>query len=192
MGDTQVERGETEGGRSGQAAAAAVGAAVAVAAPTRAFRFAAICTAGSVLGGAAGYAIGYWAYDTMGQPIVDAYHGHEVMIQIQAWYDEYGFWGTLLAAITPIPYKIFTISAGLVGMSLIPFILASLVGRGARFFLVATVEQWRRLSKNSNKSIPILAMLNMIPRPSGQLSSTQLVRPFKKRVLLRTTSRLSE
>ena len=81
--------------------------ALAVAAPTRAFRFAAICTAGSVLGGAAGYAIGVGAMQTIGQPIVDAYHGQEVMDQIQAWYEVYGFWGILLAAITPIPYKIF-------------------------------------------------------------------------------------
>ena len=113
--------------------------ALAVAAPTRAFRFALICTAGSVLGGVAGYAIGVYGWEAIGQPIVNAYHGQPVMDKIQAWYSEYGFWGTLAAAITPIPYKVFTISSGVFKFPFVPFVIASVVGRAFRFFLVAAL-----------------------------------------------------
>jgi len=113
--------------------------ALAVAAPTRAFRFALICTAGSVLGGIAGYGIGLWGWDAIGKPIVDTYHGQPVMDKIKAWYGEYGFWGTLAAAITPIPYKVFTISSGVFKFPFISFVLASVIGRAFRFFLVAAL-----------------------------------------------------
>jgi membrane protein YqaA with SNARE-associated domain len=113
--------------------------ALAVAAPTKAFRFAAICTAGSVLGGVAGYAIGVYGWEAFGQSIVHAYHGEPVMEKIQGWYNEYGFWGTLAAAITPIPYKVFTISSGVFKFPFIPFLLASVIGRAFRFFLVAAL-----------------------------------------------------
>jgi membrane protein YqaA with SNARE-associated domain len=113
--------------------------ALAVAAPTKAFRFAAICTAGSVLGGVAGYAIGVYGWEAFGQSIVQAYHGEPVMEKIQVWYTEYGFWGTLAAAITPIPYKVFTISSGVFKFPFIPFLLASIIGRAFRFFLVAAL-----------------------------------------------------
>ena len=113
--------------------------ALAVAAPTRAFRFALICTAGSVLGGMAGYGIGLWGWDAIGKPIVDTYHGQPVMDKVEAWYAEYGFWGTLAAAITPIPYKVFTISSGVFKFPFISFVLASVIGRAFRFFLVAAL-----------------------------------------------------
>ncbi len=113
--------------------------ALAVAAPTKAFRFALICTAGSVLGGMAGYMIGVYGWEAIGQPIVAAYHGEPVMAKIQTWYDQYGFWGTLAAAITPIPYKVFTISSGVFKFPFLPFIVASVIGRAFRFFLVAAL-----------------------------------------------------
>ena len=113
--------------------------ALAVAAPTKAFRFAAICTVGSILGGVAGYGIGLWGYESIGMPIIEAYNGEAVMEKIATWYQEYGFWGTLLAAITPIPYKVFTIASGAFKFSFIPFMIASAVGRSFRFFLVATL-----------------------------------------------------
>lgn len=113
--------------------------ALAVASPTRAFRFALICTIGSVLGGMAGYAIGVYAWETIGQRVVQAYHGESVMEKIRNWYDQYGFWGTLTAAITPIPYKIFTISSGVFKFPFVPFLLASVIGRAFRFFLVAAL-----------------------------------------------------
>ena len=113
--------------------------ALAVAVPTRAFRFALICTAGSVAGGVAGYAIGVYGWEAVGKPIVDAYHGQPVMDKIQAWYSEYGFWGTLAAAITPIPYKVFTISSGVFKFPFVSFVVASVIGRAFRFFLVAAL-----------------------------------------------------
>jgi membrane protein YqaA with SNARE-associated domain len=83
-----------------------------------------------------GYAIGFWGYDTIGEPIVRFYHGEPVMEKIQGWYDIYGFWGTLAAAITPIPYKVFTIASGVFEFPFLTFLLASAIGRPFRFFLV--------------------------------------------------------
>jgi len=111
--------------------------ALCVAAPRRSFRFAFICTVGSLLGGIIGYGIGHWGYEWIGRPIVEFYHGEAVMQRIQTWYHEYGFYGILIAAITPIPYKVFTITSGLFSYPLGGFLLASLVGRGLRFFCVS-------------------------------------------------------
>ncbi len=111
--------------------------ALCVGAAGRAFRFALICSVGSVLGGVLGYGIGYWGYETIGEPIVKLYHGEAVMEKIKLWYDQYGFWGTLAAAITPIPYKVFTIASGVFKFSFGEFLLASILGRSFRFFCVA-------------------------------------------------------
>lgn len=105
--------------------------------PKKWIRLALICTIGSVLGGAMGYYIGYGAWETVGKPIVDAYHGQPVMDKVQIWYDDYGFFGVLIAAITPIPYKVFTIASGVFHFDFLQFMSASLLGRGFRFFLVA-------------------------------------------------------
>lgn len=110
--------------------------ALCVGAPRKAFKFAAICSVGSVLGGVIGYAIGYWGYDLIGQPIVKFYHGEAVMGKIQGWYDQYGFWGTLAAAVTPIPYKVFTIASGVFKFPFFEFVFASILGRSFRFFVV--------------------------------------------------------
>ncbi len=80
--------------------------------------------------------IGFWGYDVIGEPIVRLYHGEAVMEKIEAWYDAYGFWGTLAAAVTPIPYKVFTIASGVFEFPFGPFMLASIIGRSFRFFLV--------------------------------------------------------
>lgn len=106
---------------------------------TKAYRFAAICTLGSLLGGIAGYGIGLYGFEMIGEPIVKAYHGEAVMEKIKTWYDTYGFWGNLLAAVTPIPYKVFTIASGAFEFSFTSFMLASVVGRSLRFFAVATL-----------------------------------------------------
>ena len=95
------------------------------------------CTIGSVAGGVLGYYIGAALWEVVGEPIVTFYHGQEVMEKVQTWYDEYGFLGVLIAAITPIPYKVFTITSGLFHFAFWPFMLASVIGRGFRFFLVA-------------------------------------------------------
>ncbi len=106
---------------------------------TRWAQFALICSAGSVLGGMAGYAIGLFGYELIGRPIVEFYHGQEVMAKIKQWYDQYGFWGNLAAAITPIPYKVFTIASGVFQFSFWEFLLASAIGRPLRFFAVAAL-----------------------------------------------------
>src|SRR5512134_2368013 len=80
------------------------------AAPTKWARYALWCSVASVAGGIAGYGIGWGLWDTVGKPIVDFYDGEEVMAQVQTWYEEFGFFGVLVAAITPIPYKVFTIA----------------------------------------------------------------------------------
>lgn len=104
---------------------------------TRWWRFALICSVGSVLGGVAGYAIGLWGYEAVGRPIVEFYRGEAVMAKIKEWYDTYGFWGNLAAAVTPIPYKVFTIASGVFEFSFAQFLLASVIGRPLRFFAVA-------------------------------------------------------
>ena len=111
--------------------------ALALGASSRSMRFALICNAGSVLGGVLGYVIGVIGYEAIGKPIIDFYHGQEVMDKIKGLYDAYGFWGVLIAAITPIPYKVFTISSGFFRFDVWTFLVASVVGRSFRFFLVA-------------------------------------------------------
>ena len=103
--------------------------------PDRALFFALLTTLCSVLGGVLGYLIGYFAYESI-EPWLVASYGHELEI-ITGWYDTWGVWVVFLAGFSPVPYKIFTIASGMLGMALLPFVVASLVGRGARFFLVA-------------------------------------------------------
>jgi len=109
-----------------------------LASPRRAWGYAALCTVSSVAGGLAGYLIGRLAF-----------HWIDAWLQASAWapafgqavgaFERYGFWYILLAGFSPIPYKVFTISAGVVGMPVLPFLAGSLAGRGGRFFLVAGV-----------------------------------------------------
>ena len=105
--------------------------------PSRAMRYAAICSAGSVLGGVIGYGIGYFGYEAIGKPVIDFYHGQAVMEKVRVLYESYGFWGVLIAAITPIPYKVFTIASGFFSFDFVPFLAASIIGRSFRFFVVA-------------------------------------------------------
>lgn len=111
--------------------------ALAVSIPARSFRYALICTTGSILGGMLGYAIGFYGYEAVGKPIVEFYQGQDIMLKIKLHYDRYGFWGVLVAAVTPIPYKVFTISSGFFRFDVASFMTASAIGRSLRFFLVA-------------------------------------------------------
>jgi membrane protein YqaA with SNARE-associated domain len=101
-----------------------------------AWRYAAIATVFSVLGGAAGYAIGYTAFEAI-EPWLANSHYWAAYENSRAWFDNYGFWAVFIAGFSPIPYKVFTIAAGVAALSFPAFMLASLIGRGARFFLVA-------------------------------------------------------
>jgi len=104
--------------------------------PERARYYATLTTVASVLGGVAGYLIGLLAFQWV-EPILIDYGYHAKYLQVREWFDQWGFWAVFLAGFSPIPYKLFTISAGVVGMNLPAFLLASAVGRGGRFFLVA-------------------------------------------------------
>lgn len=101
------------------------------------FKTALICTAGSVTGAILGFLIGYLFYETIGKPIVDFYALHEQMKQIGELYTNNAFWTVITAAFTPIPYKVITIAAGLFKLNIAVLLIASLIGRASRFFLVA-------------------------------------------------------
>jgi membrane protein YqaA with SNARE-associated domain len=109
--------------------------------PDRAWRFAALTTAASVLGGILGYLIGWFGFDLVEPLLRDAGY-YPKYLEAKAWFDKWGILAIFLAGFSPIPYKVFTITAGVISMAMIPFILASFVGRGARFFLVAALMAW--------------------------------------------------
>ncbi len=112
--------------------------ALALARPRRAWVFAAICSAGSVLGGMAGYGIGYWGWEAIGRPIIEFYHAGAAFARVQGYYQDNAFSYILLAAFTPIPYKVFTLAGGVCQVRFWQdLVLASLIGRSLRFFLVA-------------------------------------------------------
>jgi membrane protein YqaA with SNARE-associated domain len=113
--------------------------AMAVMVPAKAFRYALICTVGSVLGGVGGYLIGWAFYETLGQPILQFYGAMGHYEHVQGLYNEHAFWAILAAGVTPIPYKVFTIAAGAFEVSLVTLVIASIIGRGFRFFGVAAL-----------------------------------------------------
>ena len=104
--------------------------------PDRAWRYATICTLASVAGGAAGYAIGYFL-DDVGRWLLSLMGHAGGLDSFRAWYDRWGVWVILIKGLTPIPYKLVTIASGLAAFSFPVFMVASVVTRGARFFLVA-------------------------------------------------------
>ena len=106
----------------------------------KAFKYALVCTIGSVLGGVAGWLIGWGLRDTVAMPLLAFFDpsGH-TREKIEVWYAAYGFWGILIAAITPIPYKVFTVFSGMMSYNLPLLILASVLGRGFRFYAVSAM-----------------------------------------------------
>lgn len=110
--------------------------------PRQAWWFAALTTVTSVLGGLAGWLIGYFAFELIAPLVVEGGRYALPFATARDWFDEWGVWAIFIAGFSPIPYKIFTISAGVMHMALIPFVVASTIGRGARFFLVAALMSW--------------------------------------------------
>jgi membrane protein YqaA with SNARE-associated domain len=110
--------------------------------PAKAWAYAAICTAGSVLGGILGYAIGYFLYETLGLWVINLYGLAKQAEAYRAAYNEWGLWIILVKGLTPIPYKLVTIASGAAAFNFWVFIAASVVTRGARFFLVAALLYW--------------------------------------------------
>ena len=104
----------------------------------KAWRYAIIATVFSVLGGLAGYAIGIGIFDVIEPWLADSHYWAAYQTS-REWFDTYGVWAIFVAGFSPIPYKVFTIAAGVAALSLPGFFLASVVGRGARFFLVTGI-----------------------------------------------------
>ena len=111
---------------------------MAVARPQRAVWFALVTTLASVAGALLGYAVGYFALELL-LPWIEAAGLYEDYREAVAWFNRWGLWVMLLAGFTPLPFKLFTIAAGALALALLPFLVGSFIGRGARFFLVALV-----------------------------------------------------
>ncbi len=113
--------------------------AMCIAAPTRAFKYALICAVGSVLGGMVGYGLGLFFMESVGQDIIALYGFEDKYVRVQDLYHQYDAWAVGAAGFTPLPYKLFTITAGAFEINFATFVLVSIVSRSARFFLVAAV-----------------------------------------------------
>lgn len=113
--------------------------AMALAIPTRSFRFAMWCTLGSVLGGMFGYLLGFALWSSVEPLLIPAVFSMEKFEYVSGIYDEWGVPFVFVAAFTPIPYKVFTVAGGVAQINFLAFVLTSIIGRGARFFLVALV-----------------------------------------------------
>ncbi len=114
---------------------------MAVARPNRAVQIAIIATLTSAFGGIFGYLLGMFGIE-MVEPVLHSAGYWDKYLTAQEWFARWGFWAVVIAGFTPIPFKMFTISAGALNMALLPFIGAALVGRGAHFFLVALLMAW--------------------------------------------------
>jgi membrane protein YqaA with SNARE-associated domain len=112
---------------------------MALARPDRAYRFALICTLASVAGGMLGYLIGYALYDQVAAPLIRFYHYDDAAAGFVDKFNQYGLWVILIKGLTPIPYKIVTITSGLAHFNFGVFMAASVPTRGARFFLIAVL-----------------------------------------------------
>ncbi len=109
--------------------------------PERAWSLAALTAITSVLGGIAGFLLGALAFESV-EPLIEQAGYMSAYLRAEDWFVQWGFWAILLAGFSPIPYKVFTIAAGAMSMAMVPFVIASFVGRAARFFLVAGLVAW--------------------------------------------------
>ncbi|WP_404398882.1 YqaA family protein [Idiomarina loihiensis] len=105
--------------------------------PKRAWRLAFLTTVTSVAGGILGYFLGYWAYESLVLPAVEALGYESKLLTVQGWFSDWGVWIVFIAGFSPIPYKLFTVTAGVMQIAFFPFVIASAISRGMRFYLVA-------------------------------------------------------
>lgn len=110
--------------------------------PRLAWWFASLTTVASVLGGLLGWLIGHFGYELIAHLVEDGGRYEESFTAAEEWFAKWGVWAVFVAGFSPIPYKIFTVTAGVLHMALGPFLVASAVGRGARFFIVAALMSW--------------------------------------------------
>lgn len=108
----------------------------------KAWAYATLATVGSVVGGVLGYAIGYYVFEAVGLPILKMYGKAESFSQFTQLFNDWGVWIIIIKGMTPIPYKILTIAAGVAHMALVPFMVASVIARAMRFYLVAGLLYW--------------------------------------------------
>ena len=113
-----------------------------LAARDRAWRFAAVCTIASVLGGLLGYVIGMFLYESAGLPLLELYGYADKFDEFSSRYNEWGAWIVFIAGLTPFPYKVITIASGVTELNLVVFTVASVLARGLRFFIVAALLWW--------------------------------------------------
>lgn len=128
--------------------------------PDRGWRFAMLTTIASVIGGLAGFAIGWFAIDLI-EPWLDTLGYGDAYLKATEWFGRFGFWAVLVAGFSPVPYKMFTISAGALHMFLPGFVLASVLGRGGRFFLVAGILVFggERMERGLRRNIDALGWI---------------------------------
>jgi membrane protein YqaA with SNARE-associated domain len=105
----------------------------------KAWRLAAVCLAGSVLGGLVGYGIGVFAMATLGQWVIDTYHLQSAFQAFHDGFNKWGVWIILAKGLTPIPFKLVTIASGVARLNLVSFVLAAAATRALRFFLIAAL-----------------------------------------------------
>lgn len=108
----------------------------------KAWAYALLCTLSSVLGGFAGYLIGWLLFDSIGQPLLEFYGYSDQFHTFAGWYNEWGAWIVFTAGITPFPYKVITIASGVTQLDIWVFLIASIAARGLRFFAVAALLYW--------------------------------------------------
>jgi membrane protein YqaA with SNARE-associated domain len=110
--------------------------------PEKAWRLASLTTIASIIGGSVGYLLGYLMFEPWIQPLITEFGYQHRFDTAMSWFNQWGVWVVFIAGFSPIPYKLFTVSAGFLQMAFLPFLLASAIGRGLRFFLVAGLIKW--------------------------------------------------
>ncbi|MBD3669263.1 MAG: DedA family protein [Gammaproteobacteria bacterium] len=131
--------------------------------PERAWRYALLTTITSVLGGVFGYLLGMYFYGLI-EPALHQFNLWEKFVLVKEKFNEYGVWFIFVAGFSPIPYKVFTIGAGVLNMAFLPFVAASFIGRGARFFLVAGLMRWGgpRMEQHLRRYVDILGWVTLV------------------------------